>query len=114
MKKTVHTILRLLLVFVIFLGLQGRVLMRYAEIFQKNHKSELVHTEVTKVKAGIHHCKLQCYTKHFQVLDTPFAALLFTLITASLITDLLYIFLNGKLPIAGSIRLLPLRGPPAF
>ena len=115
MKKALHAILKLLLVLAIFLGLQGRVLVRYAEIFNKKHKSELVQSGITTVKAGIVHCKLQCYTQHFQVLDTPpLIAFLFSLITASLITDLLYISFKEKLSIAGSVRLLPLRAPPAF
>ncbi len=114
MKKTLRTILKLLLVLTIFLGLQGRVLMRYAEIFHKNHKNELVQSGTTKVKAGIVHCKLQCYTQHFQVLDIPLIAFLFSLITAPLVTDLLYISFKEKLLIADSVRLLPLRAPPVF
>ena len=114
MKKALHAILKLLLVLAIFLGLQGRVLVRYAEIFNKKHKSELVQSGIAKVKAGIIHCKLQCYTQHFQVLDLPLIAFIFSLITASLITDLLYISFKEKLSIAGSVRLLPLRAPPAF
>jgi hypothetical protein len=113
-KKTLRTILKLLLVLTIFLGLQGRVLMRYAEIFHKNHKNELVHTGTTKVKAGIVHCKLQCYTQHFQVLDIPLIAFLFSLITAPLIVNLLYISFKEKLLTADSVRLLPLRAPPVF
>jgi H+/Cl- antiporter ClcA len=114
MKKALHAILKLLLVLAIFLGLQGRVLVRYAEIFHKKHKSELVQSGITTVKAGIVHCKLQCYTQHFQVLDLPLIAFLFSLITASLITDLLYISFKEKLSIAGSVRLLPLRAPPVL
>jgi hypothetical protein len=114
MKKTLHTIFKLLLVFTIFLGLQGRVLIRYAEIFHIKHKSELTHSGVIKLKADIVHCKLQCYTQHFQVLDIPVIPFFFSLITASLIIDLLYIPFKEKLSIADSIRLLPLRAPPIF
>jgi hypothetical protein len=114
MKKALHAILKLLLVLAIFLGLQGRVLVRYAEIFNKKHSSELIQSGITKVKAGIVHCKLQCYTRHFQVQYLPLIAFLFSLIIASLITDLLYISFKEKLSISGSVRLLPLRAPPAF
>lgn len=118
MKKALHAILKLLLVLTIFLGLQGRVLVRYAEIIlHKNHKNELVNSGINKVKAGIVHCKLQCYTQHFRVLDIPLVACLFSLIiliAASLIIDLIYIPLTEKLSLADPVRLLPLRGPPAF
>jgi hypothetical protein len=114
-KKALHTTLKLLLVLTIFLGLQGKVIIRYLEIFHKNHKSEIVHTGATRVKNGIIHCKLQCYTQHFQVLDIPpVAALFFFLITTLLIVDLLYISFKEKLLIADSVRLLPLRAPPVF
>jgi hypothetical protein len=114
MKNALHTILKLLLVLAIFLGLQGRVLVRYAEIFHKHNKNELVNLGLTKVKAGIVHCKLQCYTQHFQELDLPIIAFFFFLIAVSLVTDPLYISFKEKLPITGSVRLLPLRAPPAF
>jgi hypothetical protein len=114
MKNVLHTILKLLLVLAIFLGLQGRVLVRYAEIFHKNHKNELVNSETNKIKTGIVHCKLQCYTQHFQELGLPLIAFFFILITVSLGTNLLYIFFKEKLSITGSVQLLPLRAPPAF
>ncbi len=44
MKKAFHTILKFLLALVIFLGLQGKVIVRYTEIFHQNHKSEIAHT----------------------------------------------------------------------
>jgi hypothetical protein len=118
MKKALHAILKLLLVLTIFLGLQGRVLVRYAEIIlHKNHKNELVNSGTAKVKAGIIHCKLQCYTQHFRVLDIPFVAFfvsLIILLTASLIIDQVYIPFKEKFSLADPVRLLPLRGPPAF
>lgn len=117
MKKTLHAILKLLLVLTIFLGLQGRVLVRYAEIFHKYHKNELINSGTAKVKAGIIHCKLQCYTQHFRVLDIPFVTCLLSviaLIAASLIIDLFYISFKEKFSVADPVRLLPLRGPPAF
>jgi hypothetical protein len=117
MKKALHAILKLLLVLAIFLGLQGRVLVRYAEIFHKYHKNELVNSGTAKLKAGIIHCKLQCYTQHFRVLDIPLVACLFSLITliaASIIIDLIYVPFKEKLSLADPVRLLPLRGPPAF
>lgn len=114
MKKILHTTLKLLLVFLIFIGLQGKVLVRYAEIFNKNHKSEINHQEKAHVKASIIHCKLQCYTQHFQTLHAPAIAFLFTLIIAPIITRLLYIPLKEKFSTAESVRLLPLRAPPIF
>jgi len=114
MKKAFDTILKLLLVLTIFLGLQGKVIVRYAEIFHKNTKNEITHTGMKRVKASIIQCKLQCYTRYFQVLDAPVATLLLILSAAVLVTDLLYIPFKEKLSIAGSVRLLPLRAPPAF
>jgi hypothetical protein len=114
MKNVLHNILKLLLVITIFLGLQGRVLVRYAQIFHKNHKNELVNSAITNVKAGIVHCKLQCYTKHFQVLDISLIAFFFFLITVALVTNLFYISFKEKLSITGPVLLLPLRAPPAF
>jgi hypothetical protein len=115
MKKALHAILKFLLVVAIFLGLQGRVLVRYAEMFHKNHKTELVHSSGTIVKAGIVHCKLQCYTQHFRMLDIPFIAFfLITLIAISSIIDLVYIHLKDKLSFADPVRFLPLRAPPVF
>ncbi|MDB5286692.1 MAG: hypothetical protein JWR05_1641 [Mucilaginibacter sp.] len=114
MKVALHTILKLLLIITIFLGLQGRVLVRYAEILHKNHKNELVNSETTKVKAGIVHCKLQFYTQHFQEPGLPLIAFFFIFITVSLVTNLLYISFKEKLSITGSVQLLPLRAPPAF
>lgn len=114
MKKALRTIIKFLLVLTIFLGLQGRVLIRYAEIFHIKHKSELTHSNLIKLKAGIIHRKLQCYTQHFQVVDIPVVAFLFSLITVLLIIDLLYIPFKEKLSIADSVRLLPLRAPPVF
>lgn len=115
MKKALHALLKLLLVLAIFLGLQGRVIMRYAEAFHKSTDSELVHSSANIVKAGIVHCKLQCYTRHFQVVNIPLIALfLLTFIAASLIIALFYILFKDKLSLAEPVRLLPLRAPPAF
>ncbi|WP_426670430.1 hypothetical protein ACPPVU_04120 [Mucilaginibacter sp. McL0603] len=114
MKKAFHTILKFLLVLVIFLGLQGRVIIRYLEIFHKNHKTEQVHSETTRVRAGIIHCKLQCYTQHFQALDIPLIAFLFSFITASFVINRFYLPFKEKHFLTGSVRLLPLRAPPVF
>jgi hypothetical protein len=114
MKKAFHTILKLLLVLAIFLGLQGRVIVRYIEIFHQNHKSEVAHRAKTQVKAGIIRCKLQCYTRHFHTLDIPLVSLLLVLITTGPFTALLYITFKEKTSATYSIRLLPLRAPPVF
>jgi hypothetical protein len=114
MKKPLHTILKLLLILAIFLGLQGKVIIRYLEIFHKTHKSEIVGSDATQVRKAIIYCKLQCYTRQFQALAAPDATLFLILIGAVLVTDLLYIPVKEKLSVADSIRLLPLRAPPAF
>jgi hypothetical protein len=114
MKKALHTTLKLLLVLTIFLGLQGRVLMRYAEIFNKNHKNELVHSETTKVKANIVHCKLQCYTQHFKLLSIPAKTFFSTLNEPLLVFEQVYIPLLENLNFNPPVRLLPLRAPPVF
>jgi hypothetical protein len=112
MKKNLHTVLKLLLVLAIFLGLQGRVLVRYAEGLHKNQKKELAHSANTKIKAGIVHRNLQCYTQHFQELAIPPIANFFSLITAPLLTGPPYIPFREKLCLADPVRLLPLRAPP--
>jgi len=115
MKKILHITLKLLLVFLIFIGLQGKVLVRYAEIFNKSRKSEITHQEKAHVKVRIIHCKLQCYTQHFQTLHTPAIAFLFTLLIASIIAaQLLYIPHKEKFSTSEPVRLLPLRAPPVF
>ena len=110
MKKALHTILKLLLVCTIFLGLQGKVIIRYLEFFHKNPESEILHSDVACVKNFIPCCKLQCFTRYFKLLNTPIAALLLIFIIDYLINDLL--FFKEKLSIADSIRLLRLRAPP--
>ena len=112
MKKTFQSILKLLLVLVIFLGLQGKVIIRYLEIF--HHKTEQVHSEAAKVKTRVIHCKLQCYTQHFQAMDIPLIAFLFSFITAFVIVNRLYLPFKEKHSLTGSVRLLPLRAPPVF
>jgi len=114
LKKALHITLKLLLVFALFLGLQGRVLVRYVEIFHKNHSSELVHSGITKIRAGIVHCKLQCYTQHFQTLNTPEKAFFCTPEVPFLISKQLYFHIHENLSFAPPIRLLPLRAPPVF
>ncbi|MDB5023241.1 MAG: hypothetical protein JWP78_996 [Mucilaginibacter sp.] len=115
MKKVLHSLLKLLLALVIFLGLQGRVIIRYSEIFHKNQKSELMHSEATGFKEAISHCKLQCYTTYFRYLDVvPLVTFLLISIIGFLSHDLLYIFFKKKLFLADLIRLLPLRAPPVF
>jgi hypothetical protein len=112
MKKAFNTILKLLLVLAIFLGLQGKVIVRYTEVFNQNHKSEIAHSGKTRVKAAIIHCKLQCYTRHFQSLHPPLASLLRILIVAPVIAGLLYIPFKEDFIAVCPIRLLPLRAPP--
>jgi hypothetical protein len=112
MKKTLHTILKLLLVLAIFLGLQGRVLARYAECLHKNQTKELTHSTTSKIKAGVVHRKLQCYTQHFQPLDIPPVTTSISLITATTIAAPLYIPFKKELCIVDPVPLLPLRAPP--
>ena len=110
MKKALHTILKLLLVFTIFLGLQGKVIIRYLEFFHKNQESELLHPGVTQVKNAIPCCKLQCFTRYFKLLNTPVATHLLIFRIDYLINGQL--FFKEKLSAAAPFRLLPLRAPP--
>ena len=114
MKKAFHTTIKLLLIFTIFIGLQGKVIIRYLEISHKNEKSETAHSGVARVKKAVIHCNLQCYTRDFKVLDTPGATLLMILIFTTLVTDLPNIFFAEKPFLASSVRLLSLRAPPVF
>ena len=114
MKKAFHTILKLSLVLAIFLGLQGKVIVRYTEIFHQNHHSGITHSGKTQVKSSIIHCKLQCYTRHFQVLNAPVAALLVAFTIALVIVKLLYKPFKEKSHAIYRIRSIPLRAPPVF
>ncbi|HWZ16399.1 MAG TPA: hypothetical protein VNW95_14260 [Mucilaginibacter sp.] len=114
MKKAFRSILKFLLVLAIFLGLQGRVLVRYAEIFHKSDKRELTHSTTAKVKAGVIHRKLQCYTQHFHALDIPPVATTISLITATTIAAPIYIPFKKELCKVDPVPLLPLRAPPVI
>ncbi|MDB5132188.1 MAG: hypothetical protein JWR02_1937 [Mucilaginibacter sp.] len=114
MKKAVRSTLKLLLVITIFLGLQGRVLVRYAEMFHKNETKELAHSTAVKIKAGVIHRKLQCYTQHFQALGIPPVTISLSLITATTIAAPLYIPFKKELCKVDPVPLLPLRAPPVI
>ena len=114
MKKAFHSILKFLLALVIFLGLQGKVIVRYTEIFHQKHKSEIAHTGNAQVKTAIIQCKLQCYTQYFQSPHAPVAALLSILNIALVITGLFYICFKEEFQTTYPIRLIPLRAPPVF
>jgi len=112
MKKIFHAILKFLLVLAIFSGLQGRVIVRYIEIAHQIHKSEIAHSAKPQVKAAIVHCKLQCYTRYFQLLHPPIASLLLILIALPVTAGLFYLPFKEDFVAVYPIRLLPLRAPP--
>jgi hypothetical protein len=114
MKKAFRSVLKFLLVLAIFLGLQGRVLVRYAEMFHKTQTKELAHSTTAKIKAGVIHRKLQCYTQHFQALGIPPVTTSLSLITATTIAAPLYIPFKKELWQVDPVPLLPLRAPPVI
>lgn len=114
MKKLLHNILKLLLVFLIFIGLQGRVLVRYAIFFNQNVSTEASYSKYVHVRAGIIHCKLQSYTQQFRHSTLPAEI---SLVTFGILVIIIFIalppFREVFLPI-DPIPLLYLRGPPSF
>jgi len=112
MKRKLQTTLKLLLVFLIFLGLQGRVIARYAESLNKKLKSEINSSKGICVRVAIIHCKLQCYTKKFQQLTIPSAIDHFSFILVFFTISWLYIPFSEHLIIVNPVPLLRLRAPP--
>ncbi|WP_413666476.1 hypothetical protein ACEN9X_18260 [Mucilaginibacter sp. Mucisp86] len=114
MKKLLHNILKLLLIALIFIGLQGRVLVRYAVFFNKNVSTEASHSKGIHVRAGIIHCKLQSYTQQFRHFALPAEI---SLVTFGILVLIIFIalppFREVFLPV-DPIPLLYLRGPPSF
>lgn len=114
MKKLLNTSLKLLLITAIFIGLQGRVLVRYAGFFQKGKTefSSFKGAHGVQIRAGIVHCKLQCYTQHFDALDIPYVPFVNFRFLPFIIAVSQNIPFHEKLDLAEHVRLLPLRGPP--
>ncbi len=114
MKKLLHNILKLLLVLLIFTGLQGRVLVRYAIFFNKNVSTEASHSKDVHVRAGIIHCKLQSYTQQFRHSALPAEI---SLVTFGILIIIVFIALPAFREVftpIDPIPLLYLRGPPSF
>ncbi len=112
MKKKLHIIFKLLIVFLIFTGLQGRVIVRYAEFLNKTFKSEISSSKGIHVRAAIIHCKLQCYTQKFQPIAVPLAVALLSFALVFIIIYRVYIPFQGYLVLVNPVPLLPLRAPP--
>jgi hypothetical protein len=114
MKKTINKVLKLILVFLIFSGLQGRVVIRYLEVFHIKHAANITKSKHPVVKEAIVHCKLQCYTRHFQILDLPLAAFLLVILSVLVERTIFYINYNQAVYITNwHIRRSP-RGPPVL
>jgi hypothetical protein len=111
-KKKLHNVLKLLLVFLIFTGLQGRVIIRYAECLNKNLKSEISSTKGIHVRAAIIHCKLQCYTQKFQPIAVPPAVALLSFVLIFIVIIRVYVPFREHLVLVNPVPLLPLRAPP--
>jgi len=116
MKKILHTAMKLLLVFAIFFGLQGRVIIRYVAMFHKVCEVETTHknSHGVQIRAAIKHCKLQCYTQHFQPLNIPAVVFMLVILLALSIPAKIFILYDEDLDFAEHVRLLPLRAPPVL
>jgi hypothetical protein len=114
MKKNLHTALELLLVLLIFTGLQGRVIIRYAAFFHKNVQSEAGSVKGKHVRTAIVHCKLQCYTQRFHPVAVPAAISLFYFIILPFVIRRAYTPSREQIVFADPVLLLPPRAPPLF
>jgi len=114
MKESINNMLRLTLVLLIFIGLQGRVVIRYLEVFHIKHAANITKSKHPVVKEAIVHCKLQCYTRHFQILDLPLAAFLIVILSVLVEQIIFYVNYNQAVYITNwHIRRSP-RGPPVL
>lgn len=98
--------------FLIFTGLQARVIMRYGEVVNKTCKSEVFPQKKAEVATTVMHCHLQCYTQRFQVFALPAIVFLCALVLLCLAIELFYFPYEEHTIISGSCRWFSLRGPP--
>ncbi|QNK61584.1 hypothetical protein H7F33_13580 [Pedobacter sp. PAMC26386] len=114
-RNLVNTLLKLLLIVVIVFGLQGRVIVRYADAFF--HKGASTEQEggmkTPTCRAKVVHCRLLCFEQDFQVITLPPAAFRLNLTPPSLVVVQAYQVLCTTKSLSGhEFRLLSLRAPP--
>jgi hypothetical protein len=114
LKKAFHSTIKLLLIFTIFIGLQGRVIVRYLETLHENQECETGYAGIATIKAAVVYCNLQCYARDFKVLDKPGAAFLSTFIIPVLVSERAVLFLKEKSSSLSLPRLSLLRAPPVL
>ncbi len=113
MQKLLNTIFKLHLVLAIFIGLQGRVLVRYANAFMhKGNNSELSFTKASEVRTTIVHCKLQCFAQKFQQVILPFVAFHSDIPVPTPVVLLYHSVVTTRCQPGYKLRQLPLRAPP--
>lgn len=114
LKHILHTIMKLFLILLIFGGLQGRVLVRYAEVFNPKRGHETYTQKGTSVQAEIVHCKLQCFTEQFHSMALPgvLNLLIFTLFGISITVT--FLPFRERPAYADTLQRSFLRGPPVF
>lgn len=112
LKQILYTVMKLLLTLLIFSGLQGRVLVRYAEVFNHHTGHEMYTQKGTNVQAEVVHCKLQCFTKQFHFMAVP--GIPYLLIFILFAISVILVFLPfGERPVhTDTFQRAFLRGPP--
>jgi hypothetical protein len=113
LKKKLNTALKLVLVFLIFIGLQGRVIVRYTESFHKRFHTETSSAKGMRVASTIIHCKLQCYTQQFHLFGVPAIVCLISFISIFFIICGIDGPLLELILLVDPVPLLQLRGPPS-
>jgi hypothetical protein len=81
MKESINNMLRLTLVLLIFIGLQGRVVVRYLDALHCKVTNTTAQSSRLVIKEVVVHCKLQCYTQHFHLLGLPVVAFLLIILS---------------------------------
>ncbi|WP_160292093.1 hypothetical protein [Pedobacter lusitanus] len=113
MQKLVNTLIKFNLILAIVLGLQGRVIARYADaFFHKGASTEIGTLKTPMCRAKVMHLRLLCFEQDFLLTEPPVA--LTTILTPpSLVVVQAYQVLYTTKSLSGhELRLLPLRAPP--
>jgi hypothetical protein len=112
MKKMMFNTLKLMLILLIFIGLQSRVIVRFFEVTNTDKITVQTRFAHPVIQKGIVHCKLQCYTQHFQTAGIP--AIPFLLIIILFLISNTPVFVNSDEAAEATNWHIPrtLRGPP--
>ncbi|MBB5621739.1 hypothetical protein HDE69_002802 [Pedobacter cryoconitis] len=113
-QKAVHILIKFTLILVIFFGLNGRVIARYADgFFHKGASTEIGNLKTPMCRAKVMHCRLLCFEQDFLPVILPTAGFKIDLVPPVLVVVQAYQVLYTTKSLSGhEFRLLPLRAPP--